>query len=107
VLQPFAGFDLPDILHSWKSYTAKLANRLLTRTGEFWQAEYYDHLIRGDEDLLHAVECAWLNPEKAGLSDWKWRGKSEELIEEVLNDGARRGGTGDPPVSSIMNEENH
>src|SRR6266849_2548201 len=50
VVQPFAGVtntggtpmpqcELPGILHSWKSFTAKEANRLLGRSGDFWQAE--------------------------------------------------------------------
>ena len=66
VVQPFAGIantggtpvpltELPEILHSWKSFTAKEANKLLGRSGEFWQAEYYDHLIRNEADFSHAV----------------------------------------------------
>src|SRR5205085_9861971 len=51
VLQPLDGFEVPRILHSLKSWTAKAANKLLNRTGEFWQAEYYDHLIRDEPDL--------------------------------------------------------
>ena len=65
VIQPFAGMttagtavppcELSDILHSWKSFTAKEANKLLRRSGDFWQAEYYDHLIRDDSDFRQAV----------------------------------------------------
>jgi REP element-mobilizing transposase RayT len=66
VVQPFGGMtntggtpvpqhELPDILHSWKSFTAKEANKLLGRSGDFWQAEYYDHLIRDEADSAHAV----------------------------------------------------
>ncbi len=39
------------ILHSWKSFTAKEANRLIGRTGQFWQPEPYHHLIRDEDDL--------------------------------------------------------
>jgi REP element-mobilizing transposase RayT len=81
VVQPHSGFGLPNILHSWKSYTACEANKLLGRSGEFWMAEYYDHLIRDEEDLVHAVEYAWRNSERVGLEDWPWRGRVEELIE--------------------------
>ena len=83
VIQPFAGListagtpvsltDLPDILHSWKSFTAKEANKLLRRSGEFWQAEYYDHLIRKEAEFRHAVRYVLNNPIKAGLKNWKW-----------------------------------
>jgi REP element-mobilizing transposase RayT len=73
VVHPFAGItttaetavpqtELPDILHSWKSFTAKEANKLLRRSGHFWQAEYYDHLIRNEADFRHAVRYVLDNP---------------------------------------------
>ena len=73
VMQPFDGISLPDIIHSWKSFTAKKANTILRRKGAFWCAEYYDHLIRDDQDFRNQVRYAWRNPEKAGWKDWKWR----------------------------------
>lgn len=76
VVEPIGGHKLSDILHSWKSFTAKTANKMLHRTGEFWQAESYDHLIRNQVDFNHAVEYVLCNPAKAGLSDWKWVGCS-------------------------------
>jgi Rad3-related DNA helicase/REP element-mobilizing transposase RayT len=90
VIQPNAGEDLPKILHSWKSHTAHAANKLLGRSGEFWQPEYYDHLVRDESDLRHAVEYAWSNAEAAGLGPWPWRGKCDGGIAEVL------GGTAAP-----------
>ena len=74
VAQPLAGFELPDIVHSCKSYSAKEANRLIGRTGQFWQAEPYDHLIRNEKDFYHQVEYVLSNPVRAGLKDWKWVG---------------------------------
>ena len=74
VVQPFVDYELSDILHSWKSYTANMANKALGRTGDFWQPEYYDHLIRDESDLAHSIEYVLNNPEKAGLTGWKWVG---------------------------------
>ncbi|MCJ7674499.1 MAG: valine--tRNA ligase [Sedimentisphaerales bacterium] len=74
ILKPYQGIELPDILRSWKSYTANKANELLRRTGAFWQSEYYDHLIRDQEDFDHQVNYVLSNPNKAGLSDWPWVG---------------------------------
>jgi hypothetical protein len=68
----FPGHALPSVLHSWKSFTAKAANRLLGRTGDFWQTEYYDHLIRDEADYAHALHYLLENPVVAGLSDWPW-----------------------------------
>ncbi len=74
VLRPYQGFELAGLLHSWKSYTANKANELLGRSGLFWQSEYYDHLIRDQEDFVHQVNYVLSNPVKAGLADWPWVG---------------------------------
>ena len=37
-----SGHGLSDIVHTWKSWSAKVANRVLGRTGVFWQREYFD-----------------------------------------------------------------
>jgi len=79
VVKPLGDHTLPEILHSWKSFTANKANKLLGRTGEFWQPEYYDHLIRDAEDFDHAVEYVLRNPENAGLKEWKWVGHKWEV----------------------------
>ena len=84
VMEPIADHKLSDILHSWKSFTAKAANKILRRKGEFWQPESYDHLIRDQEDFNHAVAYVLSNPIKAGLYDWKWVGRGR--------DGGRRSG---------------
>ena len=83
VLEPLSGVELSDILHSWKSFTAHAANKLLGRNGPFWQKESYDHLIRDETDLSHSIEYVWNNPQEAGFREYKWRGR----------------GTGVPPVS--------
>ncbi len=74
VVRPLGAHPLPDILHSWKSFTAKQANKVLNRQGQFWQDEYYDHLIRDEEDFHHALQYVLSNPERAGLPDWPWVG---------------------------------
>jgi hypothetical protein len=74
VFSPLGNYGLSSILHSWKSYTSTSANRLLDRTGTFWQSESYDHLVRGPEDLANQVRYVLSNPRAAGLSDWKWVG---------------------------------
>ncbi|MCL5671668.1 MAG: transposase, partial [Acidobacteria bacterium] len=72
VFEPSPGNALADILHSWKSFTAKSANEILGRTGHFWQREYYDHLVRDSQDLGGVTRYVAQNPAKAGLKDWPW-----------------------------------
>jgi REP element-mobilizing transposase RayT len=66
------GQQLASLLRSWKSYTARMANRILGRSGEFWQREYYDRLIRDGNELERAVDYVARNPERAGLTKWRW-----------------------------------
>lgn len=88
VLQPRAGFELPAILHSWKSYTANQINKRLKQEGSFWQAEYYDHIVRHEDELAGLVEYVWLNADTAGFEDWKWRGKDDQSIRDVVGNVA-------------------
>lgn len=78
LVEPLSGHGLSAILHSWKSFTAKAANRTLGRTGVFWQEEYYDHLIRDADDYAHARQYGMNNPAKAGLNNWRWVWSREE-----------------------------
>jgi REP element-mobilizing transposase RayT len=72
VVQPLDDHELPKIVKSWRSYIAREANRMLFRSGEFWQPEYYDHLIRNDADLAQTMRYVQENPMKAGLRKWNW-----------------------------------
>ncbi len=81
--------DLSKILHSWKSFTSHGANRILGRSGQFWQGESYDHLIRGDEDFWHCIDYTLENPVKAGLCKywygWPGTGCSQRIKELLEN----------------------
>ncbi len=77
VVWPRPPNSLSSILHSWKSYTANEANRLLNRVGRpFWQKESYDHLLRDDDDSFRCCNYTTMNPLQARLcsrpEDWKW-----------------------------------
>jgi hypothetical protein len=67
-------YSLSQILHSWKSFTAKKANTLLRRQGVFWQEEYFDRLIRDQKHFETAIFYIENNPLIAGLcqspADW-------------------------------------
>jgi valyl-tRNA synthetase len=79
VFKPYEGIELPEILHSWKSFTATKANKLLGRTGDFWHSEYYDYLIRDEEDFFNQVNYVLSNPSRAGLENWPWTGAQIDM----------------------------
>lgn len=60
-------YSLAELVHAWKSFTAKEANKFLGRKGPFWMPDYYDRFMRDAHHL--AVEVAYIenNPVKAGL----------------------------------------
>jgi REP element-mobilizing transposase RayT len=62
-------YPLDRVVHSWKSYTAKQANRLLGRTEPFWAPEYFDRFMRDDEHLARTAAYIEGNPLKAGLCE--------------------------------------
>ncbi len=74
VVKPLAEHNLSAIIHSWKSFTAHEANKALGRSGDFWQHDAYNHIIRSEKEYVFQTRYVWENPDKAGLKDWKWRG---------------------------------
>lgn len=71
--------DLSKIIHSWKSYTAHRANEMLGLTGAFWQRDAYNHIIRSGKEYHFQIQYTWENPEKAGLQNWEWRWKADNV----------------------------
>ncbi len=71
VLLPVGAPSMLKTLQRLKGYTATQANKLLGRTGAFWQAESYDHVVRAGE-LERIVSYVLENPVKAGLvAEWQ------------------------------------
>ncbi|GAB4494810.1 MAG: transposase [Anaerolineales bacterium] len=69
-------YSLSEILHNIKRNSAKQANKILGKSGDFWQHESYDHFVRSDAELERVVKYVLHNPVKAGLckewTDWRW-----------------------------------
>jgi putative DNA methylase len=74
LVTPAPGITLSALLHTWKSFSAKEANRVLGRSGTFWMQEYYDRYIRDERHFVSVVEYIHNNPVAAGLcaspADW-------------------------------------
>jgi REP element-mobilizing transposase RayT len=76
VIEIIDGHSLTDIVHSWKSFTARRANQQLGCSGSFWHPDYFDRYMRNEEHLARTVDYVELNPVKAGLvkaaEEWQW-----------------------------------
>jgi putative DNA methylase len=51
-----------------KGFTGHTANKLLGRSGAFWQDESYDHLVRNDRSFHQIRQYIEWNPVHAGLA---------------------------------------
>jgi len=86
LIRIFEGISLSTVVHSWKSYTAKMIKKYLLDTGEqfslstIWQQDYWDRFIRDEQHFFRAVEYIHQNPVKVGLcrtaDRWLWSSAS-------------------------------
>ena len=76
LIETLPGFPLSDIVQSWKSFTAKEANRVLNRSGRFWMEDYFDRYVRDEIHLSATMSYIDRNPVDAGLvrraQEWRW-----------------------------------
>jgi len=61
--------DVPmwQLVDAWKGFTSKAANRILGRTGQFWQQGYWDTYMRDSAHEARTRRYIENNPLKAGL----------------------------------------
>jgi REP element-mobilizing transposase RayT len=75
------GHHLDRVVHSWKSFTAHAANKLLGRSQRFWAPEYFDRYMRDDAQLAATRAYVEENPVSAGLCakpmDWSYSSASQ------------------------------
>jgi putative transposase len=76
IVEPIGGKTLSTIVQSWKSFTAKEANRHLSCAGSFWNQDYFDRYMRSESHLETTIAYVENNPVKAGLVStpdaWRW-----------------------------------
>ncbi len=73
---PLENIELSEIAHSIKSYTAHEANKMLKRSGQFWQPQPFDRYVRNQKHFVNVIEYIENKPVKAGLcrkaEDWRF-----------------------------------
>ena len=78
--------SLSRIMQRIKGSSARECNLLLSRRGQFWEHESFDHFIRAGK-LMRSVRYVLNNPVKARLvkdwRDWRWNYCRKELIERL------------------------
>jgi putative DNA methylase len=82
---PAESVELAEIAHSIKSFTAHEANKVLDRSGQFWQHEAFDRYIRNRRHYVNVIRYIEQNPVKAGLctraEDWEFSSARRRLAQ--------------------------
>jgi REP element-mobilizing transposase RayT len=60
---------LAKLMHSLKSYTANEINKVLRRSGQVWERQYYEHGVRNEQSLMEVVRYCLENPVRKRLVD--------------------------------------
>jgi hypothetical protein len=75
---------------AFKAPVQHLANRYLSRTGAFWEAEDYHRYLPGPADLRSAVSFIRQDPVRSGLvekpEEWEWLYVREGLLSDGRGD---------------------
>ncbi|MHB8957511.1 MAG: transposase [Pirellulaceae bacterium] len=64
-----AVYPLEHLLQVSKGFTARKANRVLDRSGIFWQEESYDRIVRDEEHLYNVIQYIGRNARFANLAE--------------------------------------
>ena len=91
LVRPVQGHTLSDILHSWKSFTAKKINETLDRTGTVWLDESFDCLVRHESQLGKVAAYIRENPAKAGLKPAEFRVGGGKSVKPEPSDSHKVG----------------
>jgi len=104
LVQLAKGQALADILHSWKSFSAKAINELLGRKGQLWQEESYDRIVRDWNELVRYRDYILHNPEKAKLGEDKFVLEARRVLHPASDSagGTPAGPTGKMPVPQLL-----
>ena len=81
LVEPTGEQVLEKLLHSWKSFTAHGLQRRSGRQGRIWQDEYFDRIVRDEQEFADKFEYIRGNPWKRWpeLREYPWvwpRGES-------------------------------
>ncbi len=74
MVKPLEGHQLTAIVQSWKSYTSNRMQRGFGRIGAVWQKEYFDRVIRDDEEFSNQIAYILGNPGKRwpDIEGYQW-----------------------------------
>lgn len=92
LIVPRNGVKLSWLMQEIKKGSARLINKLNNSQGKMWLDEYYDYVIRDENDLVKHLNYIDTNPVKRGLvetpEEYPWssaNGKFHTDLEEFIS----------------------
>jgi REP element-mobilizing transposase RayT len=67
LLLQLADKPISRVVNQLKSYSARLLNQEIGRSGRFWDHGFHDHALRREETLVEVARYIVANPLRAGL----------------------------------------
>lgn len=80
---------LPDIMQRIKSYTSHAIGKLRGKPGQIWQEEYFDRIIRDQDEFIEKWNYTLENPVAAGLASTVWEYPFTQSPKDILAAGDR------------------
>src|SRR4029077_8985628 len=98
------GQPLADVLHSWKSFSAKAINHQLGRSGRIWQEESYHRIVRDWNELVRYRDYIARNPENAKLREGEFVLHADGVLGQNFDSAGETpaGPTGKMPVPQLL-----
>ena len=62
-------YSLAEVIKRMKGRSAQALNMQKNKQGKVWQADYYEHHIKSESDLINQARYIVANPLRAGLVD--------------------------------------
>lgn len=83
------GYQIEDVLKSWKGFTSREINKLTGQKGQLWQEDSGNRIIRDEAHWLKVMRYIANNPAKAQLSAGTfttWFATVERVFQPVLQE---------------------
>lgn len=71
LIRPLDNTTIANCMHSIKSYSAKMINKRLNRTGKIWFKENFDRIVRSHDHLRHCLNYIIDNPRFLSKSEYE------------------------------------
>jgi REP element-mobilizing transposase RayT len=75
IVKPFDGWRLDQLMHSIRSFTANQLHKTTRNgSGQVWQREYYDRIIRDEEEFWEKIYYIVTNPQRRwpSVTEYAW-----------------------------------